>query len=160
MFAKFLLKRLIPIATIFCLSTAMAFDFKSCKSAKFERDDFDNGMLGIFTQVMQLSDAGRKEEVNFEALAYLSAAVDAYAIGFNATKGILISAKFPTKEDDALATEAFLNLTRGYTHALERLNDMINANVAFVKNQSVRDDLKALVIKNKNQLRRLSPCVN
>ena len=59
-----------------------------------------------------------------------------------------------------MVMEAFLNLTRGYARVLEQLNDMINANVAFVKSQSVRDDLKALVIKNKNQLRRLSPCVN
>jgi len=158
--SKFLLKLLMPIAMILCLSTAIAFDFKSCKSVKFERDDFDNGMLGIYTQVMQLAEVGRREEVNFDALAYLSGVVDAYAVGFNTTKGILISAKFPTKEDDALVMEAFLNLTRGYARVLEQLNDMINANVAFVKSQSVRDDLKALVIKNKNQLRRLSPCVN
>jgi len=160
MLNKFLLKILISAAMILCFSTAIAFDFKSCKSVKFEGNDFDNGMVEIYTQVMQLAEVGRKEEVNFDALAYLSGVVDAYAVGFNTTKGILISAKFPTKEDDALVMEAFLNLTRGYTRVLEQLNDRINANVAFVKSQSVRDDLKALVIKNKNQLRRLSPCVN
>jgi len=153
-------KLLISLMIIFGSSTGYAFDYKSCMAMRFERNDVDSGMREILTQVMQLSGAGKSEDVNFEAMGYLSAAVDAYVLGFTTARIILLNAKFSAKDDELAPVESFKLISGIYIKSLNRLNDMINENIAFVKSQSVRDDLKALVIKNKSQLRRLSPCAD
>jgi hypothetical protein len=117
-------------------------------------------MINIIQQVAALSKVGRGEEVNFRALAYLSATVEAYETGFQTVKLVLYRAKYESMQDEVNPRAAFQNLASGYIKSIEYLNDLINEDVAFVKNPSVRDDLKALVIKNQNQLRRLSPCAD
>ena len=152
----------IPISLLLFLgaSTGQAFDYKSCLAVKLDSPGPTPAMINIIQQVAALSKVGRGEEVNFRALAYLSATVEAYETGFQTVKLILYRAKYESMQDEVNPRAAFQNLASGYIKSIEYLNDLINEDVAFVKNQSVRDDLKALVIKNQNQLRRLSPCAD
>ena len=100
MHIKRLLKILISLLILLGTFSSYAFDYKDCMALRFERTDVDSGMREILTQVMQLNGVGKGEDVNFEAMGYLSAAVDAYVLGFTTARIILLNAKFSTKDDE------------------------------------------------------------
>jgi len=152
------LKILISLLILLGTFSSYAFDYKGCLFV--DSDSPDSAMVNIIQQVASLSKVGRNEEVNFRALAYNYGIVVANFDGFSTARTILFFAKYPSKEDEVNPKAAFQLMANAYIKSIEHLNDSINEDVAFVKNQSVRDDLKALVIKNQNQLRRLSPCAN
>jgi len=117
-------------------------------------------MKEVLSQVIQLDKAGQSEDVNFEALAYLSTTVNAFNIGFETARTILLSAKFTSKESEINSKEAFKNVSSQYINAIQAYSDSINKSIAFVKNQSVRDDLKSINRKNTLLLEKLARCFN
>jgi len=124
-----------------------------------ERSD-NSGMKEVLTQVIQLDKVGKSEDVNFETLAYMSTTVNAFYIGFETARTILLSAKFTNKESVINSRDVFKILSNYFVKALEGYSDSINKNIVFVKNQSIRDDLKVINRKNALLLKKLAPCSN
>jgi len=139
--------------------SANAFDYQRCMDLSLDRAEFP-GMKDVLSQVIQLENMGQNEEVNFEALAYLSTTVDAYFIGFVTARTILYSAKFQNKESELNSKEAFKNVASRYVKSFQNYSDFVNKSIVFVKNQSVRDDLKSINRKNVLSLQKLAVCSN
>jgi hypothetical protein len=156
--AKLALVMFLLVALNLIGASANAFDYKKCIDAKTDLSVSNGGMREVLAQVMQLEKVGQGEDINFETLAYLSTTVDAYFIGFMTAKTILIPARFSSKEDEETVRESFKNLSINYIRSLQYFTEKINQGVAFVRNQSVRDDLKAIVKKNNLLLQKLSNC--
>jgi len=138
-------------------SNVNAFDYRRCMDVKIEHSDY-GGMEEVFSQLIRLDEVGRTEDINFSALGYLSTTVDAYMTGFNVARVILGSTKFSNKESEMDSKNALQILSSQYTKSLLSYSDFINKNIVFVKNQSIRDDLKAISRKNALLLQKMAAC--
>jgi len=152
-------KIILFLSILIFTSNVNAFNYKRCMDVNIEKSDYE-GMKEVISQAMQLEEVGRTEDINFSALAYLSTTVTAYITGFNTAKVILMAAKFTNKESETNSRDAFKNLSNLSVKALEAYSDYINKSVAFVKNQSIRDDLKAINRKNALLLQKMAACSN
>ena len=152
-------KIILLLSILIFTSNVNAFDYKRCMDVNIEKTDID-GMKEIISQVMQLEEVGRVEDVNFLALGYLYSTVAAYSTGFDTARVILMAAKFTNKESEINSRDVFKILSNYFVKALEGYSDSINKNIVFVKNQSIRDDLKVINRKNALLLKKLAPCSN
>jgi hypothetical protein len=81
-------------------------------------------------------------------------------VGFVSVKTVMRASNFKNKEQEEIAKSAFANVASIFFKSTKNFVNTINNNIAFIKNQSIREDLKSIRNENEKLLRYISVCEN
>jgi hypothetical protein len=158
--------KIIPFLLIMGLcNVSYGYDFKECMNLELannkEAMSVSSGLMkNVLQQENQLEKIGKSEDVDIVLLASYSSMVNISMLGFVSVKTVMRASNFKNKEQEEIAKSAFANVASIFFKSTKNFVNTINDNIAFIKNQSIREDLKSIRNENEKLLRYISVCEN